>query len=355
MIQNRMLGRMCATQAQGSAMVATMAHQAAFLGTMAWLLVCPLALRAAEPSTEATNVQRTVRAQVIAQDAHAFFHANGHPVDLAPIPSGTVIEVERVSDGRCFFRWRNRAAYLGCSSVIPVDNLGREIRNRPLESFFPKPARPQPVKPATPAESAAKAGDGTNAPSAQGTTGSNPSSAPAPGQSPKTVAAAFIKAFADGNAAAAKAICLPDPKVSEMIDLMSGFIKATKQFQKAVVAKWGEAAAKKSGLGISVSSALAAQGEALKQAKEETTSDTAKLVLDADPSHPFTLKKVDGKWKVDLLATQEAQPQMMAMMAMYKPMTKAFNDLAAEVAAGKHQTIEQVMLALASKIKPPGQ
>jgi hypothetical protein len=71
---------------------------------------------------------------------------------------------------------------------------------------------------------------------------------------------------------------------------------------------------------------------------------------------PIPLKKVEGKWKVDLTQLMK-NPQMAAMApmmaAMFKPMAANINTIAADVEAGKYNSVQEVQAAL-QKVNPFG-
>src|SRR5438105_10673382 len=132
-----------------------------------------------------------------------------------------------------------------------------------------------------------------------------PSTAPAvaPLPSPKAVATAFAGLIEKGDASAAKALVPQDSMHAQWVDATVALASALKRLDAAAVAQFGEGAGK----GISQNQLhLTASLKALEQAQEKVDGDTATLTV-PDWPRPLLLKKVDGKWQLQVGPSSRGQ------------------------------------------------
>src|SRR3954467_13751943 len=121
-----------------------------------------------------------------------------------------------------------------------------------------------------------------------------------PADSPKGAAMQFFKAMETGDAKAARASATGSDKQLAMLDLLVPVLSGYKQLENAAVKKWGEGARKtlsQNGQG----GALDFEKQ-LKASTEKIEGDTATITSTSpeQQKEPMKLKKVDGKWKVDM-------------------------------------------------------
>jgi hypothetical protein len=320
--------------------------------TAGLLAVWVMPLRAATaPSDTAPAAPRTVKAQVVGNHAECYFHKDGLPLELVPIQVGTEIEVVRVGEGRCFFTYRNRPAYIGEAAVVPVDESGQIIRDRTVESFFPKPPKVVPVKPVEPLPVVVTPPEPPKPPV-------SPLPPELTGAGPKAICIAFAKAFMAGDNRRAKALCVPDPKMAELVDTMAPALLAVQKLEKALLAKWGPDAPKKFGLGTNLVTSNKML-DVLEEATEEIKGDRAQVLVKDDPD-PTKLRKVEGEWRMEIPDLSKFGVSGPAELKLLKTASKAFDGLAGEIAAGRYRTIEEAQLAFVARLgvkiptKPPG-
>src|SRR5258706_9063886 len=118
---------------------------------------------------------------------------------------------------------------------------------------------------------------------------------------PKGAASAFFKAMETGDAAAARAMATGNDKQLAILDILVPVVHGFKQLEIAAVKKWGDEGRKTLSQGQGASSFDFT--EQLKTAKEEITGETATITpanAGDDKKDPMKLKKVDGKWKLDM-------------------------------------------------------
>jgi hypothetical protein len=150
-------------------------------------------------------------------------------------------------------------------------------------------------------------------------------------KTPKEAALAFSRALSAGNVERAKALSTGDAG-PQMLETLATMASATDQLQKALKAKFGDAALK---LEVFTESPDAA--EELKRLTETVTGDSARIALSPTDKNATDLKKVGGEWKVDVTKYKEAAssaPQM-------RKIATAWNALAGEVKDGKFATVEE--------------
>jgi hypothetical protein len=66
---------------------------------------------------------------------------------------------------------------------------------------------------------------------------------------------------------------------------------------------------------------------------------------------PLVMKRVDGRWKIDMSGATMPTETFQGAMAMAPLLSKAMDEVSAEVDAGKHQDVESVIVALGQKFR----
>ena len=166
--------------------------------------------------------------------------------------------------------------------------------------------------------------------------------------SPKGAASAFFKAMESGDAKAARAVAVGSEKQLAMLDLLVPVFGEFKKLENAAVKKWGEEARK----GLSQDG----QGgpdfdKQLKAATEKTDGDSA-TISPPDNRDPIRLKKVDGRWKVDMGMLKVDEMDVADASKKWRLMSDAARSTAAEVEQGKYATPVDARKALEQKLSP---
>jgi hypothetical protein len=159
----------------------------------------------------------------------------------------------------------------------------------------------------------------------------------------KKAANAFATALAGGDAAAAKAACIGAEAETALVEDMIGLMNAVKKLRKAGGDKFGDA-------GASLAPEQRGPGEDLARelnaADVKIDGENATITSKSDKEEILKLKRVDGKWKIDLGAMPNKE-EMLKAGPVIRTMAKAANDTAAEIAAGKFKTADEAKAALA--------
>lgn len=144
------------------------------------------------------------------------------------------------------------------------------------------------------------------------------------------------------------------PQSKDNIKAAMGMMAAMSKLESAAKAKFGKsfmqmAAAASPGMGVDLEKIKALTAKDMKVTVEGESASAANEVL----PQPMKLKKVADNWLLDM---PEADNPMVAQMA--PAMTKAFEEVAADIAAGKIADLQAAQMALQQKImggmKPPG-
>lgn len=174
---------------------------------------------------------------------------------------------------------------------------------------------------------------------------------------PKGAVSAFFKAMERGDAAGAKALSNGTAKQLEVLDIIVPVASGLKALENAAVKKWGEDAKKVltdgPGGGFDFEKNLA-------EAKVTENGDTATIVsgkADEQEKQPLTLKKSEGKWKVDLGFVPVEQFSDPMLAKIFKGLGEAAKETAGEIDAGKYKTAQeakQAMMMKVAKMAPVG-
>ncbi|HEY7117174.1 MAG TPA: hypothetical protein VH475_11330 [Tepidisphaeraceae bacterium] len=151
----------------------------------------------------------------------------------------------------------------------------------------------------------------------------------APLPSPKAVAIAFAASLDKGDLAVARALIPQDSAHAQWLEAAVALSAALRNLDAAAVARFAEG-------GKAVSQGrlhIAEAAKALEGAQEKIEGDLATLALPNHPD-PVKLKKVDGKWQLQVGPADAAEAQR--QVTLYRRLTDAANRTAKEVAAGMY-------------------
>jgi hypothetical protein len=162
---------------------------------------------------------------------------------------------------------------------------------------------------------------------------------------PKGAAIAFAKAVQDGDKAGVRAVCIGNDEELKAMESMAGAMGAIKKFRTACDDKYG-----KDNLltkNFPADQNLTAEAE---KAEFKVEGDIAKSIPKPgeDQKDQATLKKVDGKWKIDVASIGKDKLAQAGQMAK---IGKVLEDFAAEITAGKYKTVEEAAIAMGPKMQ----
>lgn len=162
---------------------------------------------------------------------------------------------------------------------------------------------------------------------------------------PKDTVISFAKALDAGDAASIKQLVTGTDKQVAMMEGAGNMMSAMKRMQDAAVAKWGDAGKAIAGeMGKPSDEILKNIDKA--EIKEEGDTATFKGQNDKET---VKLKKVDGKWKIDL-ASMPDQGELEKAGPALKAMTKAADDTATDIKADKFKTVDEAKQAFGMKV-----
>jgi hypothetical protein len=157
--------------------------------------------------------------------------------------------------------------------------------------------------------------------------------------SPKSTAIAFAKALQANDTDTLKAVCVGSDDEQKAVQTLGSAMSAMRRFKTACADKFG----KDNALGGGIPDMnLVAEAE---KAEFKVDGDTAKSVAkEGEPQKDqAVLKKIDGKWKVDL---KSMGAELMTQAKQMEKFQKLFNDCAAEIESGKYKTVEEAAVAI---------
>jgi len=162
---------------------------------------------------------------------------------------------------------------------------------------------------------------------------------------PKAAALAFAKALESGDAATAKSAAVGDAQTQDVVGALAEVAAQNVKLRDAATAKFGAEASTKIARKMSTED----MSKQLDASEIKENGDTATITTKDSPSNPLTLKKVDGKWKVDMLAGASG-PELAQQLPMIKSFGGVMNELATEITDGKYKTVEEAQTALQTKM-----
>lgn len=169
----------------------------------------------------------------------------------------------------------------------------------------------------------------------------------------KSAAKDFAVAFSQGNAAEAKAHATSDDTTVAVIESIAPVVAASLKLHDASVEKFGkdgEQVVQNPARGISDWSKHADDAVVKVQGNTATLSENPGASDAAPKGQPLHLKKVGGKWKVDLSSFPNGQKLKQQAPALNATAT-AYSEAADEVKAGKYQSAAEARLAVAQKVR----
>ena len=162
----------------------------------------------------------------------------------------------------------------------------------------------------------------------------------------KTTATTVATGLQNGDSAAVKAVCTGSEKQVEFVGIVVDLTKSIKGLSDAAGKKFGDA-------GKAVIKDSGNPGEQfarqLADADIKIEGDVATLSAKDSKEEVAKLKKIDGKWKMDLTAMSN-QDEMDKASGMFKAMSKAAADAAADITAGKFKTADEARQAVDSRM-----
>jgi hypothetical protein len=165
---------------------------------------------------------------------------------------------------------------------------------------------------------------------------------------PKATALTFAKALEAGDADAAKKIAIGTDQDQQVLASMCEFTKAVKTIHESAVKKYADKADEVIG-GLTLDSAKALEDAEIKEDGDSATVSYTK----PQPSSMY-LKKVDGKWMVNLTDTlknaQGAGQDVVQFQSMLKDWAGAVNETASEIDEGKYAQPTDARDALSGKM-----
>jgi hypothetical protein len=174
---------------------------------------------------------------------------------------------------------------------------------------------------------------------------------------PKGAAESFFKALETGDADKAKALATGDEKQMKMLDLLVPLVGNFKKMEQSAVKKWGEEGKKiLQGDGPGSAPSFDMDSE-LKNAKVEEKGEVATITPakkeEGKESDPMKLKKVGGKWKIDMAAmpNSEGMDDPNAQKVL-KGMGDIAKTMAGEIDQGKYKTVLEAKEAFGQKMLP---
>jgi hypothetical protein len=171
---------------------------------------------------------------------------------------------------------------------------------------------------------------------------------------PKGAASAFFKAMETGDAAAARDMATGSEKQLAILDILVPVVHGFKQLEIAAVKKWGDEGRKTLTQGQGGGGSFDFN-EQIKTAKEEITGETAIITpaqAGEDKKDPMKLKKVDGKWKLDMASIPAEGIEDPTTTKMLKAMADIAKSTAAEIDEGKYESAAKAKEAMGQKILP---
>ena len=154
---------------------------------------------------------------------------------------------------------------------------------------------------------------------------------------PKATALSFAKALEAGDGKAARQLVIGTDQELGVIDATIDFTAAVKKLREAAVKKYAEKADEATGSGLTVDSSKALEDTEIKEEADTATLTNTKAQAS---QAPMRMKKIDGKWKVNLSETFSGAAALgqnsAQMQSMLKDWTEAVSEVADEVEKGQY-------------------
>jgi hypothetical protein len=169
----------------------------------------------------------------------------------------------------------------------------------------------------------------------------------------KEAAMSFARWLSLGNAEQARKFAMPNESTNVFIELVAPLVAAETKLHDASVSKFGPggSAITNGGTPAEVFNEYSKHPADLIVTLNGETASIVARQKEGDkqpPGQPLQLKKAEGKWKVDLADLLGAD-QIKQQAAQLQIVTRAMNDTADEIKAGKYATVRDAKVALAQK------
>lgn len=165
---------------------------------------------------------------------------------------------------------------------------------------------------------------------------------------PKGAAALFFQAMESGDIAAAKEMAVGNARQMAVLDALVPVVSGFKKLEAAAAKKWGEEGRKTLITGQDGPGSFDFK-EQLKTAREEIVEDSATITpVNAKDAKRDTmkLKRIDGKWKLDLASIPTDGLENQATQKMLRTMAQIATSLAGEIDQDKYASATDAREAL---------
>jgi hypothetical protein len=174
---------------------------------------------------------------------------------------------------------------------------------------------------------------------------------------PKAAALTFVTAIGAGDVNTAKAACLGTDRQKRWVEAMSSMVNGLLNFDKAMIARFGNAAGGTHADVVNALNGLTMEPEqAIQNATVEPNDDGTVELRAVSPIYAQRMviasrvKKVDGVWKVDLPRILAEHPDLAARndspdLDQLAQVGDAMRQLAVEIKAGRYKTVEEATTA----------
>jgi hypothetical protein len=171
----------------------------------------------------------------------------------------------------------------------------------------------------------------------------------------REAAISFARALAQGNAEQAHKFAVSNKTNDTFIDLVAPLAAAETKLHDAAVSRFGKDGASILTTGTPGEAFNQKYGKDPGNLEVNIAGDSAQITAKPKAGQkaegqPLQLKKVEGKWKVDLSKLQGIEA-MADNAPRLKAVTKAMADTADEIQAGKYGRVQEAKMAVASKVK----
>ena len=171
----------------------------------------------------------------------------------------------------------------------------------------------------------------------------------------REAAISFARALAQGNAEQAHKFAVANKTNDAFIDLVAPLAAAETKLHDAAVSRFGKDGASILTTGTPGEAFNQKYGKDPGNLEVNIAGDSAQITAKPKAGQkaegqPLQLKKVEGKWKVDLSKLQGIEA-MADNAPRLKAVTKAMADTADEIQAGKYGRVQEAKMAVASKVK----
>jgi hypothetical protein len=171
--------------------------------------------------------------------------------------------------------------------------------------------------------------------------------------SPKAAIKALVQAMSVGDASTMRDLLYAaTPSQQKLVDAMTNTAVAIAELNRGMAEKFGEAQAR-AVLG-DPADAVRMTDANLDKAGEQIEGDAARVSVPHSPQGSMSLKRIDGKWKVDVAAYvgSAAPEQIDQTLKSVEHGITAYRESLADINAGKFKTAKEAGAALRAKISP---